>query len=241
MSICGGPKEFPSEGPSGEDNCLDTQCTYWVQLPIQNEGQESPDRPKMAAQFLRHRVEQTELIHGLEQERRQPRCWQVPYRGDVELCSPLTCSVPLGSTQTEHKSFNTLKHALIKNLHSTSVLRNSICLINSSIHHCSVRRTLIFRHSQNTQRLTCNCCIQCQCQLHKIFIFFSKSDSASKSLSVPPKLSLGSKSLQLISFFFLSICSSSCRGFCVNYTFRPRLMLTRFVERSPSHHTYTFT
>ncbi len=28
MSICGGPKELPLEGPSGEDNCLDTQWGF---------------------------------------------------------------------------------------------------------------------------------------------------------------------------------------------------------------------
>lgn len=41
---------------------------------------------------------------------------------DGELCfvTSLTCSVPLGSTQTGYRSFNTLKHALIKNPHSAS-------------------------------------------------------------------------------------------------------------------------
>lgn len=61
-----------------------------------------------------------EIIRGLEQEWRQPWCWYEPHWWDAELCSQLTCSVPLGSTQTEARSFNTLKHALIKNLHSAS-------------------------------------------------------------------------------------------------------------------------
>lgn len=143
-------KSSPQRDLQGRTTAWTHNALTGSSSPFKMKGKRVQTGLKWRPSFLRHRVEQTELIHGLEQERRQPRCWQVPYRGDIELCSPLTCSVPLGSTQTEHKSFNTLKHALIKNLHSTSVLRHSICLINSSIHHFSVRRTLIFRHSQNT-------------------------------------------------------------------------------------------
>lgn len=48
MNIHGGSKELPLEGPSEEDNLN----THWVSVglnPIQNEGQEGPGRPKMAA------------------------------------------------------------------------------------------------------------------------------------------------------------------------------------------------
>lgn len=49
MSICGGPKELPLEGPSGKDNCFNTQWVTVGPIPIQNEGQEGLGRPKMAA------------------------------------------------------------------------------------------------------------------------------------------------------------------------------------------------
>jgi len=42
---------------------------------------------------------------------------------DSELHSVLICSVSLGYTKTNLKSFNTLMHAFIKNAHSASMLQ----------------------------------------------------------------------------------------------------------------------
>lgn len=65
MNICGGPKELPSEGPSGADNCSDTQWGYCGPNPVKMKGTRHAG-PKMAAYFWRQRVERGELIHGLE-------------------------------------------------------------------------------------------------------------------------------------------------------------------------------
>lgn len=52
MSVCGGPKELPLEGPSGEDNCLDTQWGFCgPNSPFKMKGRRDPGRPKMAAYF----------------------------------------------------------------------------------------------------------------------------------------------------------------------------------------------
>lgn len=146
MSICGGPKELPLEGPSGEDNCLDTLWGYCgPNSTFKMTGRRGQAglkwRPTFEAESGTQGVNPVFSngsggSHGSGASR---------VGGDIELCSLLTCSVPLGSTQTEHRSFNTLKHALIKNPHSASLLQQSICLINSSIHHYCTQRT----HSQS--------------------------------------------------------------------------------------------
>lgn len=52
MSICGGPKGAPLRGTFRVGQLLGHTVGFlWAQRPIQNEAQEGPGRPKMAAYF----------------------------------------------------------------------------------------------------------------------------------------------------------------------------------------------